>query len=394
MSGVRKWSHWAARAPALLAAVVAASSVALGQPTKRLTISTSAITMMHQGEPFAFVRPVGASRLSDGSVAVVEAEDQRIHVFGMDGNLVASAGGKGQGPGELEFATSIRAVGDSFAVVEASPGPNRVSYFRVGQQGTRKVIRFLSRRMLSHGSPPETVTPLAMTASGVLIVSPGGMRVYRPPPVMQSRRDSLTVGVLAPAEGSLKWVGRFAGATMTTYPLPRVRAGAGVAVQRMRGSLQVAGGASEVWVGDTESGVVRAFDRAGEVKATLRLVAPPVAATMRAIDALRDDELTEVTTEPDSARVRAEFSTTGWLGTPPLFKRIVPANDDRLWVERWPAAVGESIVTVTGQHGEAVSVLIHPSRFRLVEVSDGQAILFRTTDSGFINVQMARIGGG
>lgn len=66
---------------------------------------------------------VGATRLSDGRVAIANAGTSEIRYYGPDGTLGGTAGGEGDGPGELRYMFQmVRGFGDSLIVMSRNPG--------------------------------------------------------------------------------------------------------------------------------------------------------------------------------------------------------------------------------------------------------------------------------
>lgn len=67
-----------------------------------------------------FTRIGGVTRLSDGTIAVLESGTSEVRFFYLDGRHKATVGGNGDGPGEFRRAVSlVRAEGDSLLVHDA-----------------------------------------------------------------------------------------------------------------------------------------------------------------------------------------------------------------------------------------------------------------------------------
>lgn len=72
--------------------------------------------------------PAGVVLLRGGQVALIDQYSQRLHIFDITGQHIASGGGKGAGPGQLQNAWGVvPAGGDSIAVWDA--GQRRLSIF-------------------------------------------------------------------------------------------------------------------------------------------------------------------------------------------------------------------------------------------------------------------------
>ena len=64
-------------------------------------------------------RVVGAVRLSDGRIAVLDSEAQELRLFGPDGEHVGTLGGPGEGPGEFSYPSVLeRLPGEILQVVD------------------------------------------------------------------------------------------------------------------------------------------------------------------------------------------------------------------------------------------------------------------------------------
>lgn len=78
--------------------------------------------------PGPLLTRVGAIRIaSDGRLVVSQPQDHEILVFDPEGELLAAAGGPGEGPGELRSLSSLALDGDSVAVGDS--GRRGISYF-------------------------------------------------------------------------------------------------------------------------------------------------------------------------------------------------------------------------------------------------------------------------
>jgi len=108
-----------------------------------------------------FARPVHMA-FQDGRLSVVDAEEAAVSVFDPEGRFMGRAGGKGQGPGQLDFPTAAWPVADGLIVSDG---------------GKRGIVRFDARGR-ERGSFrlsffPEAILPLA--GDRVLVArNPGG----------------------------------------------------------------------------------------------------------------------------------------------------------------------------------------------------------------------------
>ena len=63
------------------------------------------VGMAEGEEPYLFTRIQGAQQLSDGGVVVLDRASCELRFFGPDADFLLRAGGKGEGPGELDVGT-------------------------------------------------------------------------------------------------------------------------------------------------------------------------------------------------------------------------------------------------------------------------------------------------
>lgn len=91
-------------------------------------------------EAYQLVRVAGATRLSDGRIAVADEGAVRIRFYDADGNHVTDAGGSGGGPGEFRALSGIRRMpGDSVAAWD--PVARRLSVFGPDGEFVRSVTQ-------------------------------------------------------------------------------------------------------------------------------------------------------------------------------------------------------------------------------------------------------------
>ncbi len=68
-------------------------------------------------------RVADATRLSDGTILVVDGGSSELRFYSQDGGHVRTIGGEGQGPGELRMPLDlVRLPGDTLLVLSISPG--------------------------------------------------------------------------------------------------------------------------------------------------------------------------------------------------------------------------------------------------------------------------------
>jgi hypothetical protein len=121
--------------------------------------------------PGPLLTRVGAVRIaSDGRLVVSQPQDREILVFDPEGEILAAAGGPGEGPGELGSLSSLALDGDSIAVGDS--GRRGISYFDM--DGT-----FLSMRgwMLAGDPEMEPGGPMSFPAPPQVFLDDGSALV-------------------------------------------------------------------------------------------------------------------------------------------------------------------------------------------------------------------------
>lgn len=106
-----------------------------------------------------FFRIRGASRLSDGTVAVLDAGNHQLRFYGPDGEHAFSVGGAGDGPGEFRFPNHLeRLEGDTLQITDG--------WFRIRYDG--------EGRLVAHDRlPPEMVLAIGgFRSEGCNVPSP------------------------------------------------------------------------------------------------------------------------------------------------------------------------------------------------------------------------------
>jgi len=99
--------------------IVESPSPASG-PADRWTVSAEPVLSLgtQEGEgPEQFSKIGGVTRLSNGDVVVLEVQSEELRFFDGSGRALRTVGGKGDGPGELSWAQTMRRLpGDTLAV--------------------------------------------------------------------------------------------------------------------------------------------------------------------------------------------------------------------------------------------------------------------------------------
>lgn len=128
-----------------------------------------------EGDPATqFTRIGGVARLSDGRIAVIDDQTAELRMFDATGRHLATAGGKGGGPGEYEPPLRlVRLSGDTLLVVGGFMAPRMGLHASDG-----RFARLLELPRVGDEKRPSTLT--YRFSDGTTLVAAGGFSVVRP----------------------------------------------------------------------------------------------------------------------------------------------------------------------------------------------------------------------
>ena len=169
---------------------------------------------------------VGATRLSDGRLAVLAGGPRSLLLFERDGTLLKTVGGPGDGPGEFRAPQHLqRRSGDTLVVWEGRYG-RRTSFDATGRLlGSARLGPGLVREALGAGVTSESLTPL-VGDTFVAHVHTRRRNLARPPPFTR-HRPALGYAVVTPGPSAtvLGELGRYGGVevafTESGFPILR-----------------------------------------------------------------------------------------------------------------------------------------------------------------------------
>lgn len=118
---------------------------------------------------YQFGQITGVDVMSDGRIAVLDAQAQRVQIYGPDGAWERTIGGPGNGPGEFSAQTAALYVGRGDTIVVADMGNQRINLVPPEGEPTSFPIRFeqgipMSFEMAGDGdlvSQRRTINPAA-----------------------------------------------------------------------------------------------------------------------------------------------------------------------------------------------------------------------------------------
>ncbi len=130
------------------AGIVIAENAGVPAKSERWSVDADPVVSIGGADgppPAMFVAVTTASRLSDGTIVVLEVETSELRFFDATGTHLRTAGGVGEGPGEFEAAVSfVRLAGDTLLV---DAGDRHLLFSPTGdyiRQTTIDVLRYFS----------------------------------------------------------------------------------------------------------------------------------------------------------------------------------------------------------------------------------------------------------
>ncbi len=335
-----------------------------------------------QGEgPEVFGSVREALLLSEGGVAVLDGQAREIRIFGPDGDHRATAGGAGEGPGELNgLPRLVDLAGDTVGVwVEQSKrmsrfDPDGAFVDAVTVDGLPGMVNFQVRGALDDGR---------FLVSEGMSFSPDDMD--RGPGIHRDTLSEFLVG----RDGALAdTLGRFPG---------RERAGSlrDMKVVFFSRSTHFAVGEGRIHVGDSERWEVRVFDDSLREKMRIRRPHEPVHLSDEAVETHRQEQLDQF--GDADARFREnildQIRNAVARKTLPAFGEIAVDAAGHLWVERarLPTAAGPPRWDVFRPDGRWLGAVVTPEDLTIYRIGTDRLVGRRTDELGVGRVEVYSI---
>lgn len=322
-------------------------------------------------------RVVAALRLDDGRIVVANAGSQQIRWFDARGRHVASAGGKGGGPGEFTDLTTLRRLPGDTVLAYDLPGA-RLSWF----DPAGRFVRATTLQPMD-GVPPRFVDRLG---DGSLLLS-RSVRSFAAGPPSGTSRDTLrwlrmrSVGAV---DSLLVTPGGESSITVT---------GAGGATQSMRvvslpfmRNVQTAAAGERYWQALTEaySIVLRRADGTPERIVRRSVQAVPVRGAYL-------DSMLRVREREHGPGANDLFDGVEIPAQLPALERLLVDGEGALWVQRapWPRAQPEW--DVFDAEGMLLGTVRMPVGFRAMHAGADFVLGVWRDEDGVEQVRMYRL---
>lgn len=269
-------------------------------------------------------------RLSDDRWVVANGGTNELRIYGSDGDLLTSAGGQGEGPGEFQRLGGLaRTPGDSILAWEAVE--SRISVF--GPEGDHV-------RSFRLDDPPEELpgagglslaraVPAGRFGDGTLLAR--GLQLMSGDDLSTGVTSTTTAFMRYEADGTVRGiVGTYAG------PDRWMRVGEGTIEIRTllfgrTPRLAVTGSRWYFGLADRYEVVEHAAD--GTIRRLVRRNHETEAVTDADVDAAIDERLEDVDDAAERAEARASYRDMPVPETFPAYDDLAVSRDGRLWVE-------------------------------------------------------------
>jgi hypothetical protein len=325
-------------------------------PVLRLSAEpTVEIGTIDGSEPYQFHQVVSALRLPGDTIAVLDGGSAEIRFFGPQGRHVRTAGGAGEGPGELSHPVWMRPIrGDSLAVWQWNV--MRLSFLdRDGAYG--RTVQIVSgdpgvlaspRGILQDGSALAVMVPASEPQRGVVQDS-----------AAYARFDP--VGAFA---GEVAWA---ASAEMVGYEhrgrLRNTR-------RAFAGPGAYAIGPDRLHLADTHAYEIRTHTADGVLRRIIRVDRLPRPVTAADRDSWRENRL-DGAEGATRARIRDELAAMPFPDRMPAIANLVADRAGRLWVRRYAPPYEEARVwDVLGVDGRLEATLEMPSSLTIRDIGE------------------------
>lgn len=271
-------------------------------------------------------RVIGATRLSDGRIAVADAGTHQLHFYDAAGGHLETVGGEGEGPGEFVRPGSFRRFeGDSLLVHDFGTGRTSVldpdgrfvrsfTLESVGTSPARPTVALSGGRLAARIARRSLSAEFrARAASGTVFEGTTLLMLYT-----MDGAPLDTIGEFPLPERYVKMGG--GSISILNYPFARTLVSASFADRLYVG-----------WSGEYE---IRRYGPGGALDRIIRLAREPRAVTEEDLARIRDDALASASNEDERRERERLFRDMEVHATLPAFDDFVVDAGGHLWVER------------------------------------------------------------
>jgi hypothetical protein len=315
---------------------------------------------MDGDEAYLLFRVWGATRLSDGRIAVANNRAPDIRVFSSSGEHLRTFGRRGEGPGEFDSPVLMGTLpGDTLVVVDRSL--RRVDLFHPDEG-------FIKGATATTDIPGYLLTS-GMFSSGSVVVWTSDWTVDLPNGLFRFPVQYWTVGLDGEIETNL---GEFPG-DETVYSAQTTEQGILTAsVGRPFGKApSVAVSGHRFFYGSQDTWEIQVHDQDGGLVRLIRRDKAAVPVTDAHVDAIMADMIDEADDSDQVRQFRRLFREAPIPDFHPAYGYIHADVLGFLWVEEYRIPGDEDrVTTIFDPDGRMVGSLVLPSRFQLFEIGE------------------------
>ncbi|MEP6833746.1 MAG: hypothetical protein ABJB74_10135 [Gemmatimonas sp.] len=323
------------------------------------------------GSTAEFAMVIGATRLADGNLLVVDRNDYSVLIVAPNGKVISKSARKGHGPGELTDAFFSWSCGKEIFV--ENDGGKSISVFTADARYVR------SFRFGTNVKGQESGSKACNRNGSFVHIAPGFVKdskpgvAYRAPvPVWITPGDSTNGRVIATVQGT-EWQDN------SQFPLGR--------------ETRVAIGTNRAYVGEANSYSIKVFSLDGKPLPTITKAAKAVAPSRQD----SEDEIERVLaivgpTDQNRKWFKDVFASMPLPKTLPPYRDMFVDKDENLWVRNY-ARTGTNVTwTVFNPAGKEVTEILLPNALEVFEAGKDY-VLGRYIDpaAGVPEVRMYRL---
>lgn len=345
--------------------------------------SQPSIVLPREGDTFLF-RVMGAFRLSDGTIVVVDHGLREVLFFDPGGRLVRKAGGRGEGPGEfMSISGAALAAGDTLTIWDSPT----LRITRLAPDGSLISARRGPGELIPHGVEGSWVAPGGSVFLRHTLLGMDDSRQSGPvrTPRFLSRID--------PDQG-IDTIKELPGREVLHMALPGVPAGLRYPVSTLFGPnthLASGGAPWRLVVGDGADASFEVWDEGGSLVSRVSWVMQRPGLSAHEVEVERARRMEE------AVETRQMVAPEGipLLPAPqlaPIYRRLFVDDLGHTWVERYPcAAVPEGTWTVFGPEGAWLGDVVFPLEVvRPLHIGKGFMVGLREDSLGVQTVGLYR----
>jgi len=322
-------------------------------------------------------RVKGALRLRSGNIVVANSGSSELRLFTPGGELVWSAGGPGDGPGEFRSLSTVFLLeGDSIAAFDVQL--RRISV--VDPEG-------LFVRSIPVGGPPSGPAPLARTPGGLYLMATAPVFSLADQGPTRTERLSMHMYRFSEDDGAAP-VAEVPGLEIQIAPagtfLPDGSPRYGRSPRLFGRSTTIVADALGWVVADNDRAEVQFWDPDGRLVTTARWESVPRVVTAEDVERDRAWDLAQ-RSNPDSAQLRQIWSQApDPPETMPAFGTVLLDSEESVWVGEYrPRSEGTSReYGVLGRDGSWIGTAVVPEGLQILSIGSDWILALARDDLG------------